>query len=85
MYIKIYKYKEKINNGQNYKRSIRSDLMEDFRRLIKLDINKELKLELRLFMINYRLVMISRKLKQISRVIKFSIRYKILRGSNVGE
>ncbi len=85
MYIKICKYKGKINNSQNYKRSIRSDLMEDFKRLIKLDINKELKLELRLFMINYRLVIISRKLKQISRLIRCSIRYKILRGSNVGE
>lgn len=85
MYINICKYTGKINNSQNYKRSIRSDLMEDFKRLIKLDINKELKLELRLFMINYRLVIISRKLRQIIRQVRSFMRYKILRGSNVGE
>lgn len=85
MYIKICKYKEKINNSKNYKISIKSDLVKDFKRLIKLDINKELRLELRLFMINYKLVIISRKLKQVSRLIRSSIKYKILSGSNVGE
>lgn len=85
MYIKICKYKRKNNNSQNYKRSIRSDLMEDFKKLIKLDINKESKLELRLFMINYRLVMVSRKLKQIIGQVRSFMSYKILRSGNVGE
>ena len=66
-------YKDEINEVNIYKKLIKRDLRNDLGKLIILKIDKKLKIELLLFLINYRLI----KIFEILNTLRVSIKNKI--------
>lgn len=74
IYIKLCKLKNEFNNVEEYKKNIKRDLIEDFDKLNSLQIDYDLRKELKLFKYNYKLVLASRSIDSIRSKFKVFIR-----------